>query len=189
MDDNRGGSVHPTFAPLSSACPHRRFRRFEAEPPSLSSDAQSERKGGEEADTILHSRHVSSSGLATGSFLYEGPITLTSDTVAQVAGITGRSSPAPEWWGRRPGRSFGTGEEQPSSLATADGESHIKAPPSTSEPVRVSEVGRGRLLTLVRSLSGCTMSRTDRAHPRRVGRNDRSRSRHRSVGTRTHLPG
>ena len=39
----------------------------------------------------------------------------SSDTVAQVAGITGRSSPAPEWWGRRPRRSFGTGEERPSS--------------------------------------------------------------------------
>ena len=89
---------------------------------------------------------------------------ITSDTVAHVAGITGRSSPAPEWWGRRPRRSFGTGEERPSSPATTEGESHIKAPsahgpqarshgpwdrgptlPSTSEVVRPSEVGRGRL--------------------------------------------
>ena len=72
-------------------------------------------------------------------------IPTTSGTVAHVAGITGRSSPAPEWWGHRPRRSFGTGEERPSSPATTDGESHIKAPPSTSEPVRISEVGWGRL--------------------------------------------
>jgi hypothetical protein len=72
-------------------------------------------------------------------------IPVTGDTVAHVAGITGRSSPAPEWWGRRPRRSFGTSEERPSSPATTDGESHIKAPPSTSEVVRPSEVGRGRL--------------------------------------------
>ncbi|MFQ3295531.1 MAG: hypothetical protein ACI8VE_002619, partial [Natrialbaceae archaeon] len=30
---------------------------------------------------------------------------------------------------------------RPFSPATTDGESHIKATPSTSEPVRVSEVG------------------------------------------------
>ena len=72
-------------------------------------------------------------------------VPVNSDTVAHVAGITGRSSPAPEWWGRRPRRSFGTGEEQPSSPATTEGESHIKAPPSTSEVARPSEVGWGRL--------------------------------------------
>ena len=57
----------------------------------------------------------------------------------------GRSSPAPEWWGCRPRRSFGTGEERPSFPATTEGESHIKAPPSTSEVARPSEVERGRL--------------------------------------------
>ncbi|MFT4944653.1 MAG: hypothetical protein ACI9K3_000587 [Halovenus sp.] len=71
---------------------------------------------------------------------------MISDTVAHVAGITGRSSPAREWWGCRPRKSFGTGEERPSSPATTEGESHIKAPPSTSEVARPSEVGRGRLL-------------------------------------------
>jgi hypothetical protein len=39
-----------------------------------------------------------------------------------------------------------SGEEQPSSPATTEGESHIKAPPSTSEVARPSEVGLGRLL-------------------------------------------
>ena len=39
-----------------------------------------------------------------------------------------------------------SGEEQPSSPATTEGESHIKAPPSTSEVARPSVVGRGRLL-------------------------------------------
>jgi len=73
------------------------------------------------------SRQIVAARLAIDSFFNQGPVISISDTVAQVAGITGRSSPAPEWWGRRPGRSLGTGEEQPSSLATSDGESHSKA--------------------------------------------------------------
>ncbi len=38
------------------------------------------------------------------------------------------------------------GEKRTSSPATTEGESHIKASPSTSEVARPSEVGRGRLL-------------------------------------------
>jgi hypothetical protein len=76
-------------------------------------------------------------------------VPMPSDTVAHVAGITGRSSPAPEWWGRRPRRSLGKGEEQPSSPATTEGESYIKAPPSTSEVARPSEVGWDRLPRLI----------------------------------------
>jgi len=56
-------------------------------------------------------------------------VPVTSDVVAHVGGITGRGSPAPEWWGHRPRRPFGTGEERPPSRATADGESHSKPLP------------------------------------------------------------
>ena len=84
---------------------------FETEPPFLSCDSLSERKRGEEADTTVHHYQIVSFRPATGSFLNQRPITVDSDTVAHVAGITGRSRPAPEWWGRRPRRSFGTDKE------------------------------------------------------------------------------
>ena len=84
---------------------------FEAEPPFLSSDSLSERKRGEEADTTVHHYQIVSFRLATDPFFNQRPTGTDSDTVAHVAGITGRSRPAPEWWGRRPRRSFGTGEQ------------------------------------------------------------------------------
>ena len=102
---------------------------FNPEPQSLSPDAQSERKGGGGSRQDSPPIHF-----------FQGSVVPISDIVAQVGGITGRSSPSPERWGRRPRRSVGTGEDQPSSLATVDAESYIKAPSSTSEPVRVSEV-------------------------------------------------
>ena len=140
---------------------------FEAEPPASS-------RGGSVIPLTIRTglRPVSGSRHGGGTdnvasvirygFLGDA-VPITSDTVAHVAGITGRSSPAPDWWGRRPRRSFGTGEERPSSPAITDGESHIKAterrrlsrpwqsdalllaPPSTSEVARPSEVGSGRL--------------------------------------------
>jgi len=116
------------------------------------SDTESEvrrESAGAEADTGGNEQRrvtVTDSLLETP---FRGPIQSgNSDSVAHVAGITGRSSPAPEWWGRRPRRSFGTGEERPSSPAITDCESHSKAPPATSEVAKPSEVGWGRLLVL-----------------------------------------
>jgi len=82
------------------------------------------------------------------------------DTVAQVAGITGRSSPAPNGGVVDPEGRFGQGEEQPSFPATTEGESHIKAPPSTSEVLRPSEGGRGRLRDVAQKGDG-TRSRDE----------------------------
>ena len=128
------------------------FGSFEAEPPASRSDGlptpgrkheRVGRRGSRHFTNQATLLHLADSSAVMFFTLPTEPI--PSDTVAQAAGITGRSNPACKWWGHRPRRSFSTGEERPSSPATIDGEPHIKAPPSTSEPGRVSEVGWGRL--------------------------------------------
>ena len=109
---NRSYTDAPEYPPTADGS-----ASFEAEPPASTSEGfrlvgsttrvgrGGSRHGGKQATSLLPSASLSDT-------LFLGTtIVVSSDTVAQVAGITGRSSPAPEWWGCRPRRSFGTGGE------------------------------------------------------------------------------
>ena len=138
-----GSSVYRPLAVVSAS--------FEAEPPASRSEGfrlvgSTTRvgRGGSRHDGGTDNGLLPSDSLFDTLFLrppYQYPVIPSHKS----AGITGRSTPAPGWWGRRPRKSFRMGEQRPSSPATTEGDSHIKAPPSTSEVARLSEVGWGRL--------------------------------------------